>query len=743
MSKQPAKKKPSTKKAKVQKGLYTGKTLVVVEAPGKVKKIQGFLGPDYIVKASVGHIMDLPQKGLGVDLDNNYEPTYEVMPGKTDVVDEIKQIAKQVSTVILAGDEDREGEFICYSVAMQIKRPGLTIQRAKFNSITKSAVIKAIQNPTVLDKNLVRAQQGRRILDRLVGFKVSPLLWSSIRKGLSAGRVQSVGLRIIVDRQNEIDAFVPKDYWTIEAKFTLSNGETFTAQIPEKYEDYNLVTAALQKIQQGTFKIIDIEAKKASKAGPAPFTTSAMQIQASTTFNWSAKRTNSAAQKLYEAGKCTYIRSDSTTIDPTAVTVIRQEISTSAGAKYLPSVAPVYKNKANAQEAHEAIRPTDISITSLTGQVPPDEAKLYEMIYRRTMASQTTPAQFDRIVVKIENNGLIFIAKGQTLTFDGYLKYWIYGDTKEVTLPILKTGQVLSNASTTDIKHTTKPPPRYNTASIIKELEDTGVGRPSTYQSIIDTLLNRNYITLEGKAFVPTPIGKEVANILKDHIDRVVDVTFTAEMEEKLDQVAQGRLDWIASIDHFWKLFETDIAKANAALANKSAITNHKCLKCGAPLVRRISSGGPFYACTNIDPAKQKTKSKVVINNIPGKSFCGAIFQIGLDEKPIERQEEVYSEPCKTCGAPMVKKGFKGVTFWGCSNYNLTGCKTTCSMNGEWKLPTPTVIVAKCDKCSKGNMVIKNSKRGPFVACDNFPKCKNAKSLKDFNIDKDGQPLSS
>lgn len=636
-------------------------------------------------------------------------------------------------------DEDREGEFIGYSVAMQIKRQGLQIQRAKFNSITKAAIQKAIASPTSLDRDLVRAQQGRRILDRLVGFKVSPLLWSSIRKGLSAGRVQSVGLRIVVDRQKEIDAFKPEDFWTVHVEFSLPTGEIFEAQIPEKFKVEADAKAAVKKLKAGKYAVKDIQAKKTKKSPAPPFTTSAMVQQANTTLGWGAKRTNAAAQKLYEGGFITYIRTDSTVMDPQAVTDIRTHLG-QVGANYLPAKAPIYKNKASAQEAHEAIRPTDFNLTSLQGQGLPDEVKLYEMIYKRAIASQSTPAQFDRVTVKIENSGIELTAKGQTLTFDGYLKFWTYSDTKEVILPQLTVGQsLIANGTEKSKKHTTKPPPRYNTASIIKELEETGVGRPSTYQSIIETLLNRNYIVMDGKAFVPTEIGKEVAATLEEFMPRVVDIRFTAQMEEKLDEVAAGKLDWVAAIDFFWAQFAKEIQQASKDLAERMGETEHVCTKCGAPLVRRVSSGGPFYACTNVDPAKVKSK-KAIINNTKGKPFCGQIFQIGENKEPVEKKEEVYDKPCPTCGAHMVKKTARrgGTSFWGCSNYALTGCKTSCSLDGQWKIPSAAQIIGTCDKCGKGNMVVKKGRRGPFQACDRYPKCKNAKSLPpDFDASED------
>ena len=466
-------------------------------------------------------------------------------------------------------DPDREGEYIGYSIAMLLRREGLGFQRISYQAITKQAIQKALANPRNLDKNLVRAQQARRILDRLVGFKVSPLLWNSIQKGLSAGRVQSVGLRLIVDRQDEVDQFVPQNYWTVKTDFVTSVGN-FEATIETKFSTELEAKKIVTQLKAGQFKIKTIDRKQVPRSPAPPFTTSQLVQQASTILGWDAKRTNSTAQRLYELAYTTYIRSDSVTIDPSVIPIMRTQLQLS-GPKYVPTTPHVYKNNDNAQEAHEAIRPLDFSIVSLTGQVPPDEAKLYDLIYARAIASQAAPALFDRVTITLENSGIELSAKGQTLNFDGYLKFWPHSDNKEVTLPNLTTGQVLSNATPSSVRHTTKAPSKYNTASLVKELEESGVGRPSTYQSIIDTLVNRKYITLEGKAFIPTDIGRKVCGVLKQYIPKVVDIQFTAEMESKLDLVAQGKMDWISVIDYFWKQFDLEIKKAHLALPNISS----------------------------------------------------------------------------------------------------------------------------------------------------------------------------
>lgn len=694
--------------------ITSGQALVIVEAPGKVQKIQGYLGPQYKVMASVGHIMDLPKKGLGVDIDNNYAPTYVVIDNKTEVVADLKAAAAQVSTIFLCSDSDREGEFISYSVAMQLNRPGVQFHRVTYNAITKQAILTAFKSPRTLDKNLVRAQQGRRILDRLVGFKASPLLWGSIQMGLSAGRVQSVALRLIVDRQEEIDAFKPRDYWTIKATLKTAAGEEFVAEIATEHPTEADAQAVVAALQAGNFVIKNVDSKTRFRAPLPPFTTSQMIQQASTILNWGAKRTNSAAQQLYELAYVTYIRSDSTFIDPAAIVDIRTHLQ-NVGLKYLPKAPLTYSNSANAQEAHEAIRPTDLAFTPAmtAGQMPPDCQALYELIYRRAIASQSTPAEFLQVLATIENSGIELSSKGQTLIFDGFLQFWTYSNTKESELPPLKAGDVVTASAVDPVKHTTKPPARYNTASIVKELEENGVGRPSTYQSIIDTLTNRKYVTEDGKALAPTPIGKEVVKILKQYTPRVVDVQFTADMELKLDDVASGKLDWIAAIDACWKPLSIEIETASTTIVQNETTTPYLCLKCQKPLIRKVSRGGPFYCCTD-------------------RTGCKSTYQIAEDGQPQVRVVEVHGQKCQVCGSDMIKRHVKatGVTFWGCSGYEINKCLVTLSNDGVWKIPAPIKVIAKCDKCKKGDMILKTSHKGQqFAACNQYPRCRNAKSV--------------
>jgi DNA topoisomerase-1 len=686
-----------------------GQQLVVVEAPGKVHKIQGYLGPQYVVMASVGHVMDLPKKGLGVDIDNNYDPTYEVMPGKEEVVDGLKEAAATAGAIFLAADPDREGEAIAYSVAMLLKRPGLPMYRVSYNAISKAAIQAAFQAPRNLDKNLVRAQQARRILDRLVGFKASPLLWNTVRRGLSAGRVQSVALRMIVDRQAEIDQFKPRDYWTIQASLKTAKGEPFTAEIKAEYDTQADADAVIAKLQSGQFVVKDVDSKVRSRAPFPPFTTSQMLQQAHAILGWNAKRTNSAAQQLYERGDVTYIRTDSVFIDPAAVTDIRTYLQLQ-GPRYLPAAPVVHTTKAaNAQEAHEAIRPIDNNLApaNTVGQMPPDCQSLYELVWRRAIASQSTDAQFRQVLVAIENSGIDLQSKGQTLVFDGFLKFWTYSDSKEVQLPPLAVKDVLGVDKIEALKHTTKPPSRYNPGSIIKELEESGVGRPSTYQALLDTLIRRLYIEEDGKAFKATEVGKEVVKLLKQYAPRVVDTQFTADMELKLDEVAQGTLDWVKCIDIFWKPLEAEIAQATTIIGSQSVQTDKMCLKCGKPLMKKFNARGSFYVCSD--------------------KPCGSFFSIGDNELPVIRKAEEHATPCPLCQGRIIKRMVKatGKTFWGCANYETTGCRGSLDESGNARIPEVKVVIGPCPKCKTGQIVVKKSRWGKeFKACDQYPRCK-------------------
>jgi DNA topoisomerase-1 len=712
------------------KVVSTKKKLVVVESPGKIKKISSILGTDYIVKASFGHIMDLPQSGLGIDVDKDFEPTYAVIPKKKDTVADLKRIAKDVDEVFLCSDPDREGEFISESVRRLIDHKGLRFHRVTFDAITKIEVLKGFAAPRVIDQNLVEAQQARRILDRLTGFKISPLLWRREKdkdeKSRSAGRVQSVGLQMIVDRQKEIDIFVPTKYWTVEA--TLSDGtEEFVVtlfrnngKILEKLsidsqDKADKVVAFLDK-QDFVVESVDIGQEK--KNPPAPFTTSTLQQTCSGAFNWSSKQTMAVAQKLYEGGHQTYMRTDSVSITPEAVTALRALIPQITAKKYLPATPNTYQSKGKTQEAHEAVR-----VTNLTDDLPqvlmavsvPDEKKLLELIWRRTIASQMMPAIYDKIEVAVKAGYMGLKATGQTQAFDGYLKIWTYSDTKELTLPKLKVGQKLTKVSVVATQHETKPPARYTNASLVKELEANGVGRPSTYAAIIDTLINRGYVTMDGKAFVPTPKGIEVSDFLKEYFSNIINVGFTSQMEESLDKVAEGTKTRVELLSAFYKELKNTIDEVRAKVMVNEA-SKEVCPSCSSPMFIKLNRKDKerFLACSNKD--------------------CKRTFDMDKDGKPVEKKVEKLGKPCPECGGDLVKKSGPRGFFYGCVNYKDKGCRVTADMTGEVRLPNKVVNTGrKCKKCKKGEMIERanRSTGDKFLGCSAYPKCKNVESLKE------------
>lgn len=685
------------------------KELVIVEAPGKVSKIQKYLGSKYHVMASVGHIMDLPPRKLGIDIDNGFKPTYQILDNKEDVVDNLKRAAKKASKVHITVDPDREGEFIGYSIAKYVKPMNSNIDRVVFTEITKKAIIKAFKNSRSLDQDLVRAQQARRILDRLVGFKISPTLWANLQKGLSAGRVQSVGLKMIVDRQKEIDKFKPEKYWTIQAELKNSKGENFVAQVAKKIKSKEEAEKIVEQLKKAKFVIDKVQSKQQKRNPYPPFNTPNLQRSASTILGWKPKKTMQIAQQLYQAGLCTYLRTDSYSIAAEAVKDARDKIA-KLGSQYLPSRAQKYKSKASAQEAHECIRPTDLnkSLNQIKGTIPADQYKQYELVYRRLIASQMNPALYDNTKVTIKAGNIKLEAKGQVIVFDGYTKVWNYRDKKkdEIELPELKEKEEVTKIKVASKEHSTKPPARYNSSSLIKELDNNGVGRPSTYQSIIDTLLNRGYVTEQGKAFVPTEIGIKVSDYLTDKFARIVDVAFTADMEERLDKVAKGELKWKDVVEHFWTPIDEDIKKAFAQTSNEN---EYSCDECNAPLVRRTSKYGPFYACSN----------------------CKKIYNIGDDDKPVEKKIEKLDKKCPECGGALIKRTSRtGNVFYGCENFKKKNCRVTADSDGNINtFEGPEKSGKKCEKCGR-DMIVRTGPRGKFLGCAGYPHCKNTKSVK-------------
>jgi DNA topoisomerase-1 len=687
------------------------KSLVIVESKAKVKTINRVLGKGYIVKASNGHVQDLPKKELGIDIDNGFEPKYVTIRGKGKILKELKAAAKSAETVFLASDFDREGEAIAWHVANYIGNDDSKIKRIVFNEITERAIKNAIENPGPIDTNKVNAQQARRVLDRLVGYKVSPILWKTIYRGLSAGRVQSVALRLICEREDEIRAFVPREYYTIEAEFRTSDGDEFLAklfkidgkriEIGSKDEAEEIV----EKADPLDYRISDVQTKTSKRAPYPPYITSTLQRDAANRLGFSAKKTMQIAQTLYEGlsmgekdtvGLITYMRTDSTRIAGEALDEARSYIQSNVGSEYLPGKAQVYRSKKGAQDAHEAIRPTSVVRTpeDIKKYLSKDQLRLYGLIWQRFLASQMKPMVFDTTSVDVQGNGLIFRAVGSTTVFDGWTKiYPLAAGRKDSELPVLEKDQKVELVRVESIQHFTKPPPRYTEATLVKELEAKGIGRPSTYAVIIDTLRARKYVTSQKKQFAPTSLGETVWSILKSCFSGIFDVEFTARMEEDLDRIESGQDDWREVIEEFYDPFSKNLGEVKdkvgelkASLEKDSDIV---CEVCGKPMIEKWGRMGKFLACTGFPECKST--------------------------RPLPGQEpEKLEMDCPECGSELkIRRGRFG-RFIGCSKY--PECKFTTALTTGVSCPQED-----CD----GELVEKTSKKGKvFYGCTNYPKCK-------------------
>lgn len=665
--------------------------LVIVESPTKAKTINQFLGPEYKIMASFGHVRDLPESKFGVDIKNNFKPTYVVIPKAKERIKEIEKEVQKAKMVILSTDPDREGEAIAYHLSYLLdlgrKKP---YWRIVFHEITEKAIKEALKNPRKIDMNLVNAQQARRILDRIVGYKLSPLLWRKIAKGLSAGRVQSVALRLIVDREKEIQKFVPQEYWTIEALLSkLEEKKEFKAilikksgkQIPQfGIKNEKEAKAIMEDLKGASFVVKSVEKKERKRSPPEPFMTSTIQQTCSTKFAWPAEKTMTIAQQLYEMGFITYMRTDSLNLSELALKMAKDYLLENVGEKYYEKRE--YKTKSKvAQEAHEAIRPTEIQRTPniLKEKLDSNQLKLYDLIWRRFLACQMKDAVFDQTKVEILAKKYEFLAKGETLKFDGFLKVYPV-QFEEEELPPLKEKELLKLLKLLTVQHFTQPPPRYTEASLIKELEKNGVGRPSTYAQIISTILQRNYVKKdEKKRFFPTTVGVLVTNLLVQHFPEIVDIKFTAKMEDNLDKIANGEKNWIKTLEEFYFSFEENLKKKYKEIRGAGIIekTDKKCPKCGGQLVVRISRYGKFLACSNYPKCKY-----------------------ALD---IENSTGVLCPKCKK-GEILKRRTKKGKIFWGCSAY------PKCDF-ALWEKPTGE----KCPKCE--GLLVDIS--GGIIKCSN------------------------
>lgn len=701
------------------------KNLIIVESPAKVKTIKKFLGREYKVEASVGHVRDLPVKTLGVDEDS-FEPEYRVIPGKEKVVKKLKDAASGADMIYLAPDPDREGEAIAWHVAELIDGGDHEkVRRIMFNEITARAVREALENPRELNRDLFNSQQARRVLDRLVGYKVSPLLWKKIKRGISAGRVQSVALKIIVEREKERLAFESKEYWVFKALLEGKNPPAFETElwkVKGKKADVGSAEEAqglYDRVKDAEWKVQSIEEKERSRGPLPPFITSTMQQEASRRIGFSAKKTMSTAQRLYEGvdldksgttALITYMRTDSVRIANEARDAAKGFIVGNFGKNYYPPKPRYFKSKGSAQEAHEAIRPVDPSITpaDVKGKLPADMQRLYTLIWERFMASQMAAARFHDTTVTVSAADSLWRAKGERVLFDGFMKvYKPSGSSQPMELPKLEEGEVLKLENLDKEQKFTQPPPRYSEASLVKELEDKGIGRPSTYAAIISTLIDREYCRLEEKKFAPTDLGVVVSDMLSEHFPNLMDIQFTANMEESLDKVADGNVDWVSLLKNFTKEFYPKLEKAEEEMARvkKGLETDLKCDKCGRPMVVKFGKAGEFLACSGYPDCKNTKDFK---RNQEG--------EIEIQEREPQKTE-LIGRKCPDCGSDLaLKRSRQGSRFIACTGY--PDCTYT--------EPFSTGVSCPEEGCG-GELVEKSSRRGKiFYSCKNYPNCKFA-----------------
>lgn len=697
-----------------------GKQLIIVESPAKVKTIKKFLGPQYMVQASVGHVRDLPSSSLGVDEANDFAPHYEVIDNKKNVVSELRAAASKADTVYLAPDPDREGEAIAWHVAELIRDKAKDIKRIQFNEITAKAVKEALANPRELNGHLFDAQQARRVLDRLVGYKISPLLWKSIKRGISAGRVQSVALRLIVEREEAREVFKPEEYWLFKALLAADVPPPFKAELAKVGGKKAVVSnaAQAQDIEDAMagkpFVVESVEEKERERAPQPPFITSTLQQAANQRLSYTAKRTMNIAQRLYEGVELgdrgltaliTYMRTDSTRIADEARDAAKAFIEGSFGKEYLPKRARVYKAKGGAQDAHEAIRPVDVNITpdEVKSHLPPEQYNLYRLIWARFVASQMAGARFHDTTATISCAHTQWKSKGERLLFAGFLAAMPHGkEESDAELPPLTAGQTLTLEKLDKEQKFTQPPARFSEASLVRELEELGIGRPSTYAAIISTLQDREYVSLKERHFVPTDLGRVVCTQLVEHFGKLMDVGFTAQMEENLDKVAEGQEQWVELLRRFSEDFNPTLAAASKNMKSlKGGMpANLPCPECGKDLLIKFGKAGAFLACSGYPECRYTSNFERLED--------GTVEAVA-QEKP---QYEVVGV-CPQCGKDLViKKSRTGSSFIACTGYP------------DCKHAAPLSTGVPCPRCGKGSLVEKSTKRGKiFYSCDQYPQC--------------------
>ena len=698
------------------------KSLVIVESPAKARTIKRYLGKGFEVEATMGHIKDLPKSKISVDIENGFLPGYKVIPAKRDIVKKIKSLAEKADTVYLASDPDREGEAIAWHVAEEIKKPDSSVYRITFHEITKKAIDEALKSPKALNQQLYDAQMARRSMDRIVGYTMSPLLWKNVKRGLSGGRVQSVALRLICMRQEEIESFVAREYWTVEALLMTPAGDTFIAKvvIPKEIADGQSALEVVEKINAAAMITIQKITRQVRTKNPLPpFITSTLQQAASSRLRYSAKKTMMLAQQLYEGlpvggdeitGLITYMRTDSPVISEEAIGEVRHFIPETFGEPYLPEKPRRYKAKKTAQEAHEAIRPTSLKNApeSLRPFLNDDQFAIYDLIWKRFIASQMNSATFDQTSVDILANDVGLRAGGSIMTFDGFLKiYDPNGDEDESRLPdSVKEGDTLKLQKVEKEQHFTQPPPRYTEASLIKELEDKGIGRPSTYAPTLSTIVDRGYVRMEARSFVPTELGRDVNTLLVKHYPHILDIGFTAKMEDSLDLIEEGQEAYVKVMRDFYKTYNTEHESALVNMENLKAQQRPSglmCEVCGKEMLIKLGKNGCFLGCIGYPDC---TNTKEFTRDESGKIRAAEAIKA-----------EETGEVCDKCGSPMVMKRGRFGPFMACSTY--PECKNTKRIT---RAPEPTDRI--CDKCG-AQMVIRHGRFGPFLACSAYPTCKN------------------
>jgi DNA topoisomerase-1 len=710
--------------------------LVIVESPAKAKTIKKYLGKGYSVMASVGHVLDLPQKDLGVDIENDFEPHYVVIRGKTKILKKITDSAQSVDEVFLATDPDREGEAIAWHIAEKIRHvtkprkgkegAGPRIHRALFNEITSRAIKDAVSKPCDLNAHLFEAQQARRILDRIVGYRLSPLLWDKVRRGLSAGRVQSVAVRIVCEREDEIEKFVTTEYWSVVANLEGSKPPPFEAKLVKiDGEDFAIGNAEdagriVEEIKAQPMRLARIRRKERRRNPAPPFTTSKLQQEAARKLGFTAKKTMALAQMLYEGielgeegavGLITYMRTDSVRVSDSAIEDVRAFIANRFGAESLPESPVHYKGKKGAQDAHEAVRPTSCAYPpeAVEAYLERDAMRLYDLIWKRFVASQMKPAVYDQTSFDVEVGRFLLRATGQVLKFPGFIAVYIEGEDEvkekdeeeNPTLPDLKEGEILNALGIEPHQHFTQPPPRFTEASLVKELEEKGIGRPSTYASIMATIQDKEYVRkIEGR-FHPSELGRLVNELLVANFPRVLDVGFTAQMENELDEVEEGRRGWVATLKEFYIPFDEALSEARTKMRDvkrEQVKTDIVCEKCGNPMVIKWGRHGEFLACSNY-PDCRNTKE----------------FDKAQDGTIKVKEVQLSEEKCDQCGSPMLVRRGRYGEFLACSKY--PACKGTKSIGTG----------VSCPECKDGNLVQKRTRGGRvFYGCDRYPNCKYA-----------------